>query len=108
MNSQNQPNMDDLLKNIRNEQPEPAVIDAAASRVWARVSGATHEVGKIRGCVDFQAMIPDWKDGRLADSRKVLLEDGDLLEFFKTIYFFVECLAVIGAVPADYPAPART
>jgi hypothetical protein len=35
--------------------------------------------------------------------RKVLLEDGDLLEFFKAIYFFAECLAVIGTAPADYP-----
>jgi hypothetical protein len=41
--------------------------------------------------------------------RKILLEDGDLLEFFKAIYFFVECLAVIGTVPAHYPAlTART
>lgn len=39
--------------------------------------------------------------------RRILLEDGDLLEFFKAIYFFVECLAVIGAVPARYPEPAR-
>jgi hypothetical protein len=39
--------------------------------------------------------------------RKIMLEDGDLLEFFKAIYFFVECLAVIGAVPAGYPAPAQ-
>jgi hypothetical protein len=38
--------------------------------------------------------------------RKMLLEDGDLLEFFKAIYFFVECLAVIGTVPAGYPALA--
>ena len=38
--------------------------------------------------------------------RKILLEDGNLLEFFKTIYFFAECLAVIGRVPGDYPAPA--
>ena len=36
--------------------------------------------------------------------RTILLEQGDLLEFFKTIYFFVECLAVIGSVPARYPA----
>jgi len=36
--------------------------------------------------------------------RKILLEDGNLLEFFKSIYFFVECLSVIGAVPASYPA----
>jgi hypothetical protein len=35
--------------------------------------------------------------------RKILLEDGNLLEFFKEIYFFVECLAVIGSVPAGYP-----
>jgi hypothetical protein len=35
--------------------------------------------------------------------RKILLEDGNLLEFFKTAYFFVESLAVIGRVPAYYP-----
>jgi hypothetical protein len=35
--------------------------------------------------------------------RKILLEEGELLEFFKTIYFFAECLAVIGTVPAQYP-----
>ncbi len=35
--------------------------------------------------------------------RKILLEEGNLLEFFKTIYFFVESLAVIGSVPARYP-----
>jgi hypothetical protein len=35
--------------------------------------------------------------------RKIILEQGDLLEFFKAIYFFVESLAVIGAVPAAYP-----
>jgi hypothetical protein len=38
--------------------------------------------------------------------RKILLEDGELLEFFKAIYFFVECLTVIAALPADYPAVA--
>ena len=54
---------------------------------------------------------PDWKalhDGydaqRTVMYRKILLEDGNLLDFFKTIYFFAECLAVIGTVPAGYPA----
>ena len=53
---------------------------------------------------------PDWKalhDGydaqRTVMYRKIMLEDGDLLEFFKAIYFFAECLAVIGTVPAAYP-----
>jgi hypothetical protein len=52
---------------------------------------------------------PDWKalhDGydaqRTVMYRKILLEEGDLLEFFKGIYFFVESLAVIGSVPAVY------
>ena len=52
----------------------------------------------------------DWKglhDGydaqRTVMYRKILLEDGNLLEFFKTIYFFVECLAIIGTVPASFP-----
>ena len=38
--------------------------------------------------------------------RKMLLEDGNLLEFFKGIYFFVECLTVIGTVPTAYPVLA--
>jgi hypothetical protein len=57
-------------------------------------------------CMDYQ----DWKalhEGydaqRTVMYRKMLLEGGDLLEFFKGIYFFVESLSVIGTVPATYP-----
>ena len=53
----------------------------------------------------------DWKalhDGfdaqRTVMYRKMLLEEGDLLEFFKAIYFFVECLAVVGTVSAEFPS----
>jgi hypothetical protein len=35
--------------------------------------------------------------------RRIVLEEGDLLEFFRTIYFFVECLAQIGRVPTSFP-----
>jgi hypothetical protein len=38
--------------------------------------------------------------------RKMLVEEGNILEFFKAIYFFTECLAVIGKVPAAFPALA--
>jgi hypothetical protein len=38
--------------------------------------------------------------------RKMLVEEGNILEFFKGIYFFTECLAVIGKVPAGFPALA--
>jgi hypothetical protein len=82
MNTPNtpRPEMDDLLNDIRNESIDPAVIDGAANRVWARVSSeasqeATPAAHVIRGCSDFQAMLPAWHSGSLAESRRVLLED---------------------------------
>ncbi len=52
---------------------------------------------------DWKALHEGYDAQRTVMYRKVLLEDGNLLEFFKSIYFFVECLAIIGAVPAGYP-----
>ena len=55
---------------------------------------------------DWRALHEGYDAQRTVMYRKILLEDGNLLEFFKTIYFFAECLAIIGRVPGDYPAPA--
>jgi hypothetical protein len=52
---------------------------------------------------DWKALHDGYDAQRTVMYRKILLEDGNLLEFFKTIYFFVECLSVIGLVPAGYP-----
>src|SRR5689334_18327835 len=52
---------------------------------------------------DWKALHDGYDAQRTVMYRKILLEQGDLLEFFKAIYFFVESLAVIGAVPAGYP-----
>ena len=57
---------------------------------------------------DWKALHEGYDAQRTVMYRKVLLEDGDLLEFFKAIYFFAECLAVIGTVAADYPELARS
>ena len=57
---------------------------------------------------DWKALHDGYDAQRTVMYRKILLEDGDLLEFFKTIYFFVECLAVTGNVPASYPVPMTT
>lgn len=51
---------------------------------------------------DWKALHGGFDAQRTVMYRKLLLEDGDLLEFFKAIYFFVENLAVIGRVPARY------
>jgi hypothetical protein len=53
---------------------------------------------------DWVALHEGYDAQRTVMYRKILLTDGNLLEFFKAIYFFVECLGVIGSVPADYPA----
>jgi hypothetical protein len=55
---------------------------------------------------DWKALHEGYDAQRTVMYRKILLQEGDLLEFFKAIYFFAECLSVIGAVPAQYPAPA--
>jgi hypothetical protein len=52
---------------------------------------------------DWKALHEGYDAQRTVMYRKMLLEEGDLLEFFKGIYFFVESLAVVGAVPATYP-----
>jgi len=52
---------------------------------------------------DWKALHEGYDAQRTVMYRKIVLEEGDLLEFFKTIYFFVESLAVIGSVPAVYP-----
>ena len=52
---------------------------------------------------DWKALHEGYDAQRTVMYRKIALEEGDLLEFFKTIYFFVESLAVIGSVPAVNP-----
>jgi hypothetical protein len=56
---------------------------------------------------DWQALHDGYDAQRTVMYRKILLEAGNLLEFFKAIYFFVECLSIIGAVPARYPARSQ-
>jgi len=69
---------------IRDEPVDPAAVEAAAARVWARIaeeSGRVDQVAgpqlapHIRSCADFQALIPAYRAGRLTDARSVLLKD---------------------------------
>jgi hypothetical protein len=55
---------------------------------------------------DWRALHDGYDAQRTVMYRKILLEEGNVLEFFKTIYFFIECLALVGRVPADFPALA--
>jgi hypothetical protein len=69
------PNLDPLLERviaeIRDEPVAPAVIEAAAGRVQSRL--AQHAT--LRTCEDFQALIPDYRAGKLSPARALLLKD---------------------------------
>ena len=58
---------------------------------------------------DWVALLSGYDAQRTVMYRKLLLEEGDLLEFFKGIYFFVEsvaCLASVSTELATEPVPA--
>ena len=55
---------------------------------------------------DWRALHDGYDPQRTVMYRKILVEEGNILEFFKTIYFFTECLGVIGRVPAGFGALA--
>jgi len=76
------PNLDPLLERviaeIRDEPVDPAVIEAAAARVQARLAlsgGAGGSACLLQSCEDFQALIPDYRAGRLSPARALLLKD---------------------------------
>jgi hypothetical protein len=56
---------------------------------------------------DWKALHQGYDALRTVMYRKLLLEEGDLLEFFKGIYFFVESLALIAKLPTGFPADAK-
>ncbi|MEO8649069.1 MAG: FecR domain-containing protein [Acidobacteriota bacterium] len=85
--------IDDVTRRIRDEQVDPSVVDKVSNRIWARVSqeaagasvnshlehlhtmNAKNTTEQIRGCDDFQSLIPPYLDGKLSAARTLLLED---------------------------------
>jgi hypothetical protein len=80
---------------IRDEAIDDAVIEAAAARVWARLA----EVGQhhIRGCADFQSLIPEYRAGRVTPARAMLLQDH--------LHQCVACRHVFEGKVVAFPAP---
>ena len=78
MESSGMPPMDDALElamtEIRNDTVDPAVVKAAAQRVWARLSAA-QAPEHLRTCDDFQALFPDHRARRLSEARAALVQD---------------------------------
>src|SRR5260370_33761892 len=81
--------LDRIMSRFRAEDVDPQVVEQAADRVWARIAAASpslaadhgersdmgHEVEQIRGCADFQALIPAYLTKTLPEARALLFQD---------------------------------
>ena len=75
--------LDRVAAGIRSEEPDAATVGSAADRVWARIrheaAAEVPEVVKpadeIRGCADFQSLIPAYLRKELSEARQLLVED---------------------------------
>jgi len=74
--------IDRAATDIRSQTVDLSESQKAAERVWMKISNgassqaaSTNPVGEIRGCQDFQALIPAYLDGTLSSARILLLED---------------------------------
>jgi ferric-dicitrate binding protein FerR (iron transport regulator) len=73
--------LEQAVEAIRSAQPDAATTNAAASRVWQRLSGelsgaATIDSGRpIGGCADIQELLPAYRAGKLSQAREWLVQD---------------------------------
>src|ERR1051325_4913314 len=76
-NFENKQTLDQVIGDIREEPVDPAIVEAAAGRVWSSISSARGPrlVEKIRSCEDYQALLDDYRTGRLSEARRLLVED---------------------------------
>lgn len=74
--------LEEVAGDIRAGQLADSVVESAAQRVWQRLAseqvalqtGVT-PVEHLRGCEDFQSLIPSYLEGTLTAARTLLLED---------------------------------
>ncbi|HEY3567688.1 MAG TPA: FecR domain-containing protein [Thermoanaerobaculia bacterium] len=80
--------LDEAVHQVAGEPIDPREVEAAAARVWARlsqegaasVSAPTLEAtapaaGSLHGCDDFRSLIPAYLRGELSPARALLVED---------------------------------
>ena len=99
-------NLEQAVKEIRQDEPDEALVEAAAARVWSKLQAQADEpmtAHAIRNCSDFQALIPEYRAGKLTAARAMLLEDH--------LHQCVACRRIyegrVTVMPAPRTKPAR-
>jgi hypothetical protein len=68
--------LDQILQDIRNEEPAPEQMDEAAGRVRRNLfAPAATGADRIRNCADYQSLIPAYLNHTLSAGRSLLLQD---------------------------------
>jgi Putative zinc-finger/FecR protein len=76
-----QKELDQAIAEVRADQPSDKTVHETAGRVFRHVfdSSFLHgDVDRIRGCADFQALIPSYLSGTLPPARALLVRDHTL------------------------------
>ena len=85
--NKNDETLDRAIAEVTGEPIDPAVVEQASARVWERLSQgapvhkmesqpmAVAEIHSLKGCDDFQALIPAFVRGELPAARALLVED---------------------------------
>jgi hypothetical protein len=94
------------------DSPNCLLLDLEAGRC-VRVRLTTREEGDRRATYLLAGSYRDWRDimdgfdmGKAVMYRKLMLQKGEVLEFFKSIYFWTESLACIQRIPTAMSAAA--
>jgi hypothetical protein len=104
-NFENKQTLDQVIGEIREEPVDPAIVETAAARVWSNISGAhgPRLVDKIRSCEDYQALMDDYRAGRLPEARRLLVEDHthECVACRKALHGNVQPIRPVSAKPAS-------
>src|SRR6266542_7158354 len=106
--------LDKTINQIADQPVDPGAVNAAAERVWARVSAenlgdqkiAMATAEHIESCADFQSLIPSFLNGTLSEARSLLLVDHSH-ECIPCRRALKEARTTTRVVPAQKPARPR-
>ncbi|HEY1950783.1 MAG TPA: zf-HC2 domain-containing protein [Bryobacteraceae bacterium] len=77
----NQRKLDQAIAAVRGEEASDKIVYEAAGRVFRQVFDASFlhgDIDRIRGCADFQALLPSYLSGTLPAARALLVRDHTL------------------------------